>query len=125
MNGVLKLDLQEIVNKFSQIDKVKQVYLLGKDGNVIVHLIKPAITVDNILVLAKQIILFGGKLISILKKKDFFQTYLEFESFNMTCEVLSGNFFLVIVSENGVNLGRIRLEIRHYKTALEDILNKG
>lgn len=118
------MDLQEILNKFIAIDKVKQVYLLSKDGNVIAHLIKPAINIENILVLAKQIILFGEKLVSTLKKKDFFQTYLEFESFNMTCEVLSGNFFLVIVCENGVNLGRIRLEIRHYKAALEDILEK-
>lgn len=118
------MELNEILNNFIPIDRVKQVYLLDSEGKNLAHLVKPGLAVDNILVLARQSVLFGRKLVSILKKKDFKQTYLEFKSFNMTVEILAGNYFLVIVSENGVNLGRVRLEIRRHKSLLENALNK-
>lgn len=46
------------------------------------------------------------------------QSYIEFESFNFT-GVPVGDFFLCVIARAGVNLGRIRLEIKKNRKILE------
>ncbi len=46
------------------------------------------------------------------------QSYLEFKDFNFTCVPIA-EYFLCVIASSGVNLGRVRLEIKKGRKLLE------
>lgn len=64
----------------------------------------------------------GMMLSDELGKSPLSQQYIEFADGQMTAEVLHEGFVLVVLAGNGANLGRVRLEIRKNKGAVERML---
>lgn len=50
------------------------------------------------------------------------QSYIEFEDFNFTCVPIA-EYFLCIIASSGVNLGRVRLEIKKNRKHLENVVS--
>ena len=50
------------------------------------------------------------------------QSYIEFEDFNFTCVPIA-EYFLCIIANSGVNLGRVRLESKKNRKHLEALVS--
>jgi len=67
----------------------------------------------------------GEQLGTLLQLGKLTQSYLEYPDLNFTSETIKDKQdeikLLIIISQEGVNLGRIRMEIRKVKKILEEI----
>ena len=64
----------------------------------------------------------GVKIAEDLGKAPLTQQYMEFEEKQITAEIVGDNFVLVVLAGSGANLGRVRLEIRKNRGAVERLL---
>jgi len=117
--------IKEFLQSFRKIDKVLGVMLLNHDGEILAKII----TSDNQPDILEQEVFacfqLGEKLGDLLKLGNLNQSYLEYPNSNFTSETIRNKnnqaMLLIIISQEGVNLGRIRMEIRRVKKMLEEV----
>jgi len=114
--------LGEALSTFCKIDGVKRVILTNLNGEILEHsgetssLDSPEILILNILSLCSDIP--GGH-----KIKEITQSLIEFEDLMLISVPISDSYFLSIIAIMGVNLGRVRLEIKKNKKIIESALS--
>jgi predicted regulator of Ras-like GTPase activity (Roadblock/LC7/MglB family) len=77
---------------------------------------------DAIAALVGRAVQLGSHLAEDLGKGSLNQQYIEYADCQITAEQLAGECVLVVVARANANLGRLRLEIRKSKSAIEAML---
>jgi len=115
-------EIKDILESFCKIEGVNGAFLVDKEGNPIEKILKDGIDIEMLEPLMFQGTKFGIDIASKLQKDKLTQSYLEFEDLSLTSIVLDNDSVLTILSASGMNLGRIRLEIRKNKKRIEGLL---
>ncbi len=111
--------LKNALDAFCKIDGVKQALLADANGDVLEsvgddshNLSSPSSLIISILGLCTDMPI-GCDI------NELTQSYIEFQDINLICVPVAGGYFLSIIAASGVNLGRIRLEIKKNKKIIE------
>jgi uncharacterized protein len=115
-------ELKKILESFCKIEGVKGAYLADKDGYLLEKTTDDELSMDSLQALLHESTRIGIDASTILQKDKLNQSYLEFEDMSLTSIILANDNVLTILSSSGVNLGRIRLEIRKNKKTIETML---
>lgn len=116
-------DLKKILDNFTKLDNVKGAVLLDGGGYIVDQSFRDDdFDSQPLALLVSRAVQVGVALVSELGKMPLSQQYLEFADVQITAEQLANDCILVILAENGANLGRVRLEIRKNKGAVEAML---
>jgi predicted regulator of Ras-like GTPase activity (Roadblock/LC7/MglB family) len=113
---------KETLDNFCKIDGVKRVILTDLHGGILEAsgetdlLDSPESLILNVLSLCSDIP--GG-----YKMNEITQSQIEFEDLMLICVPVGSGYFLSIVAVSGVNLGRVRLEIKKNKKVIESALS--
>jgi len=111
--------LLEVLENFNKIDKVLGAMLLTVEGEVLASSLEFQRQEEALETWMAKIIALGKSLSASLDLGDLNQSYLEYAGYNFTAEMIGFKHILVVVADVGANLGRIRLEIRKQRKALE------
>lgn len=118
--------IEETLKSFEKIDKVLGTMLLNSIGKILAK----TVTLNNQMENNWEQEIFnclhlGEQLGTLLQLGKLTQSYLEYPDLNFTSETIKDKQdeikLLIIISQEGVNLGRIRMEIRKVKKILEEI----
>ena len=118
--------IEETLKSFEKIDKVLGTMLLNSVGKILAKTVTQNNQMENNW---EQEIFnclhLGEQLGTLLQLGKLTQSYLEYPDLNFTSETIKDKQdetkLLIIISQDGVNLGRIRMEIRKVKKILEEI----
>lgn len=115
-------ELKDNLENFCKIDGVKGAYLATAEGKLIEKSVKGD-EVQSFEELIHRSIEVALESSEKLQKDALNQSYIEFEDLSMTSIILENGSILTILSASGVNLGRLRLEIKKYKKVIESLIN--
>jgi predicted regulator of Ras-like GTPase activity (Roadblock/LC7/MglB family) len=115
-------ELARLLDSFCKIEGVKGAILLNQNGELIEKTVAGDVNLENLESFLFQSTKIGIDAAVELQKEKLNQSYLEFEDMSFTSILLANDFILTIISSSGVNLGRIRLEIRKNKKAIETLM---
>lgn len=115
-------ELPEILESFCRLDGVHGALVLDTGGAVVVERFAEGREGAGVAEMVRRSVSAGSRLATALGKAPLTQEYVEFSSSQVTAEMLEAGRSLVIVADTGANLGRIRLEIRKNKKAVESSL---
>ena len=125
-------ELNSVLQSFSRIEKVLGAVLMNREGGVLADSLEEDKDLRN---REKEIfasLKLGEKLGKKLGLGTLNQSYLEYPRISFTAEKFRGGKsggvndeekVLIVISQAGANLVRIRLEIRKVKKILEEILS--
>ncbi|MFA5506151.1 MAG: roadblock/LC7 domain-containing protein [Vulcanimicrobiota bacterium] len=117
-------DLDQILENFCQLDHVYGAAVFDANGFVIEKYFREENEneTDPLAEVILRSLQAGMQIAEELGKAPLTQQYLEFEEKQITAEVVGENFVLVVLAGSGANLGRVRLEIRRNRGAVERLL---
>ena len=115
-------DLKKILENFCRVDLVRGALILDDQGLLIEEFFNDDADAGGIAMLVLRAVQLGAQLVEELGKNPLNQQYIEFADCQITAEQLANDCTLVVVAKANANLGRLRLEIRKSKTAVEAML---
>lgn len=115
-------DLKRILENFCRVDLVRGALILDDQGLLIEEFFNEDTDSGAIGMLVLRAVQLGAQLVEDLGKSPLHQQYIEFVDCQITAEQLANNCMLVVVAKANANLGRLRLEIRKSKSAVEAML---
>lgn len=115
-------DLLTILKGFCRLELVLGALILDDHGLVVEEAFNGDHSSQDIRDFVMRLTQVGQGLAEDLKKSPVTQQYVEFEQVQMTAEQLSNGYALIIYAQTGANLGRVRLEIRKNRAAVEGLL---
>lgn len=118
----MSADLKKVLENFCRLDNVRGAVLLDDHGLLVEECFRTEEDSSKLAELVSQAVQVGVTLVEQLGKMPLSQQYIEFAEVQVTAEQLANNYVLVILAETGANLGRVRLEIRKNKGAVEAML---
>ncbi|MBI3925905.1 MAG: roadblock/LC7 domain-containing protein [Armatimonadetes bacterium] len=110
------------MENFCRLDHVQGAMILDDSGLVVEEHFTGGQDSAHLAHVVLRSIQVGGQLAEDLGKAPLNQQYIEYADLQITAEMLAHDFVLVILAESGANLGRVRLEIRKNKSAVEKML---
>ena len=115
-------DLDQILENFCRLDHVFGAAVFDANGFVIEKYFVDEKETDPLAEVVLRSLQAGMQIAEDLGKAPLTQQYMEFEEKQITAEVVGGSFVLVVLAGSGANLGRVRLEIRKNRGAVERLL---
>lgn len=115
-------DLKRILENFCRVDLVRGALILDDQGLLIEEYFNEEPDSGAIGMLVLRSVQLGAQLVDELGKSPLHQQYIEFADCQITAEQLANDCVLVVVAKANANLGRLRLEIRKSKSAVESML---
>lgn len=115
-------ELAEILDSFCRLDGVHGALVLDGAGEVVERRFGDGRDSTGVDEMVRRSMGAGARLAKALGKAALSQEYVEFPGSQVTAEALEQGRSLVVVADTGANLGRIRLEIRKNKKAVESSL---
>ena len=115
-------DLDQILENFCRLDHVLGAAVFDANGFVIEKFFADGGDTDALAEVVLRSLQAGMQIAEDLGKAPLNQQYIEFAEKQITAEVIDGNFVLVVLAGAGANLGRVRLEIRKNRGAVERLL---
>ena len=115
-------DLKLVLEHFCKVDLVKGALILDDQGLLIEEHFNEDADAPAIAMLVLRAVQLGSQLVDELGKSPLSQQYIEFGDCQITAEQLANHCVLVVVAAGNANLGRLRLEIRKSKSAVEALL---
>jgi uncharacterized protein len=117
------MDLLSILKGFCRLEQVQGAFILDDHGLVVEQSFNTDLDVGQLVEFVMRLTQIGQGLTDDLGKSPITQQYVEFETTQLTAEQLSNGCVLVILAQTGANLGRVRLEIRKNRVAVESLLS--
>lgn len=115
-------ELADILDSFCRLDGVHGALVLEPAGHIREERFSEPRDTAPLAEVVRRSLEAGSRLAEVLQKGSLGQQYVEFANSQITSEMLQGGQTLVVVADTGANLGRIRLEIRKNKKAVEGCL---
>ncbi len=115
-------DLNQILRNFCRLEHVEVAAVFDPDGLVIERHPEEGDIMEPLNELLIRSLLEGTAIAETLGKAPLKQQYIEFADRQVAAEVVAGGFVLVVLAGAGANLGRVRLEIRKNRGAVEKLL---
>lgn len=115
-------DLDQILENFCRLDHVDGAAVFDQNGFVIEKFFRDGRETDPLAELILRSLQAGREVVDDLDKGPLTQQYIEFGDKQITAEVVGESFVLVVLAGAGANLGRVRLEIRKNRGAVERLL---
>ncbi len=116
-------DLDKTLENFCRLDHVQGAAILDSNGFIIEQHFVDDRDSSPLAEVVLRSLQAGMQLAEDLGKAPLNQQYMEYQDQQLTAEVLGSGFVLVIWAGSGANLGRVRLEIRKNKGAIERMLS--
>lgn len=107
--------LKQILSEFLKIDKVTAAVIVGRDGFMIESAISGKINIEALGAMASTGISTSESIGSELGKGQLIEMLIELQNGPILLSPLSTDELIVIVAENGANIGRIRYELKRNK----------
>ena len=114
--------LADILEGFSRLDGVRGTLILEPEGGVRAEHVAEVPDKERLVESVRLGMGAASQVAACLEKGALSQQVVEFSGMQITAEMLEGGFLLVVVADPGANLGRIRLELRKNKKAVESTL---
>ena len=112
-------ELNKILENFCKLEGVRGALVVRGDGSVHEsHMAHPT-DPEAIARLVCGCYRLGDATARGLSLDTMSQSYVQYQDFSITAEVLGNGSSLVILANSGANLGRIRLEIRKNRKLIE------
>jgi len=105
------------------VDLVRGALIVDDQGLLIEEYFNEDSDSGAIGLLVLRAVQIGTQLVEDLGKSPLNQQYIEFADCQITAEQLANNCVLVVLANANANLGRLRLEIRKSKSAVEAMLS--
>jgi predicted regulator of Ras-like GTPase activity (Roadblock/LC7/MglB family) len=115
-------DLKRILENFCRVDLVRGALILDDQGLLIEEYFNEEPDSGAVANLVLRAVQLGKQMVEELGKSPLNQQYIEFADCQITAEQLASECVLVVVAKANANLGRLRLEIRKSKAAVEAML---
>lgn len=115
-------ELDQILENFTRLDHVFGAAVFDPNGFVIEKYFLDEGELDPLAEVILRSLELGMQISDQLGKAPLNQQYMEFAERQITAEVVGDNFVLVVLAGSGANLGRVRLEIRKNRAAVERLL---
>ncbi|HEY4003297.1 MAG TPA: roadblock/LC7 domain-containing protein [Candidatus Xenobia bacterium] len=116
-------ELQKTLENFCRLEGVQCVLLLAPDGTLAgSHAEKGEHDLAQVQALASRCLGLGQRMGSRMDRGSVNHSHAEFSDYSILAEVLDSKAALVIVTEPETNLGRLRLEIRKNRKAVDGLL---
>lgn len=115
-------ELDQILENFCRLDHVFGAAVFDANGFVIDKYFVDERETEPLAEVILRSLQAGMQIAEDLGKAPLTQQYMEFEEKQITAEVVGENFVLVVLAGSGANLGRVRLEIRKNRGAVERLL---
>lgn len=115
-------DLKRILENFCRLDLVRGALVVTHDGFILEQHTNDDVDTQGVALVVNRAVQLGGALVDELGKSPLNQQYIEFADAQITAEQLANGCALVVVARSNANLGRLRLEIRKSKSAVEGLL---
>jgi predicted regulator of Ras-like GTPase activity (Roadblock/LC7/MglB family) len=117
-------EMKKILENLCRFEGVKGALIVGRDGKIIESFTGQQMDLEVIGNLIVRSIEKGDAIGEKIGISSLNQAYIEYPDMNLTSEVLGPQgVILTILAGSGANLGRIRLEIRKNRKAVESLLN--
>ena len=115
-------ELDQILENFCRLDHVFGAAVFDANGFVIDKFFVDERETEPLAEVILRSLQLGMAISEDLGKAPLNQQYIEFAEKQITAEVVGDNFVLVVLAGSGANLGRVRLEIRKNRGAVERLL---
>lgn len=115
-------ELDQILENFCRLDHVFGAAVFDANGFVIDKYFVDERDMEPLAEVVLRSLQAGIQIAQHLGKGPLNQQYIEFAEKQITAEVVGENFVLVVLAGSGANLGRVRLEIRKNRGAVERLL---
>jgi predicted regulator of Ras-like GTPase activity (Roadblock/LC7/MglB family) len=115
-------DTADILEAFSRLDGVHGAVVLSRDGQVRAHHLVDFPDRQLLSEAVHRSLGIAARLTGSLNQGTLTQQALEFEDFQVIVEILEGGHALAVAAAPTANLGRIRLELRKNRKAVESSL---
>lgn len=115
-------ELDQILENFTRLDHVYGAAVYDASGFVIDKYFVDERDLEPLAEVVLRSLQLGMSISDDLEKSPLTQQYIEYGEKQITAEVLGESFVLVVLAGSGANLGRVRLEIRKNRGAIERLL---
>ncbi len=115
-------DTAEILEAFSRLDGVFGALVLNGEGQICAEHLVDFADRDGLSAAVHRSRNLAGRLTGALGQGNLTQQALEFEDSQVIVEILEGGHALAVAAAATANLGRIRLELRKNRKAVESSL---
>lgn len=115
-------ELDQILENFSRLEHVIGAAVFDANGFVVEKYFVDDSEIDPLSEVILRSLHTGMQISEDLGKSPLTQQHMEFADKQITAEVVGENFVFVVVAGSGANLGRVRLEIRKNRGAVERLL---
>lgn len=112
-------ELKNILESFCKLEGVRGALVVREDGSVVDEHMVHATDPETVARLVSGSYRLGRSSAGPLGLETLSQSYIQYQGFSITAEVLGNSTALVILASSGANLGRIRLEIRKNRKLIE------
>ena len=114
-------ELNKVLENFCRLDGVRGALVVNAQGDLLGSHAEKPIPQDSVTRLAAGCLQLGLEAASQLQKESVTHSYVELGEYSVVSEILDSKASLVIVTDAGANLGRLRLEIRKNRKAVDDL----
>lgn len=115
-------ELDQILENFCRLDHVFGAAVFDANGFVIDKYFVDERETDPLSEVILRSLQAGMQIAEDLGKSPLSQQYMEFAEKQITAEIIGDSYVLVVLAGSGANLGRVRLEIRKNRGAVERLL---
>jgi predicted regulator of Ras-like GTPase activity (Roadblock/LC7/MglB family) len=112
-------DTAEILEGFSRLEGVHGAFILDHEGHVRAEHLADFPDSSELAATVHRAVVVGSQVVASLGEQNLAQQFLEFADVQVIVEALEAGHVMAVVADPGSNLGRIRLELRKNKKAVE------
>lgn len=113
------MEIHDILESLCTVEGVVGAFLIEPDGNMFDSVTRNTMDVDYIADLVHRCVNSGKMIANSFYNSPLKQSYVELSDSSLTVDLLNNGRILALLASSGANLGRIRLEIRKTKKAVE------
>lgn len=115
-------ELNKILENLCGVEGVQGAFLIDESGKMVENVTEEPVDPNFIGDLVHRCVFSGKQIADSLDKKALKQSYVEFKDSSLTLDLLKNGAVLALLASSGSNLGRIRLELRKNRKAVESLM---
>ncbi len=114
--------IRDVVQALGRHEGVETVVVLGRDGLAIDSFSRDELDSDGVAALVPSIVKACARLGEVGIRGEFNAGVMEYGDGFVVVSVLSADALMAIVVRSGTNMGDLLYELRHYRTAIAELL---
>jgi predicted regulator of Ras-like GTPase activity (Roadblock/LC7/MglB family) len=113
-------DYASALEGIGKLDGIQCALLISKKGEILESVSSAAVSKNEFIPFALKTMESSMKVSPLYGKGESGQQYIEFQDIFITLDKFSQERYLILIGQSGMNLGRIRYEIKRSRKLLEE-----